>query len=103
MGEATIGSMLLVFLFLLMPIIAIRIFRSNERLLSTNSPLSLLSIIFAGIATILYFVCLVYTDKIKKLDDPTQDLINTRNWIFNSSMVSIGLCILLLLLSLKYE
>ena len=103
MGEATIGLWLVLVIFLTIPTVLIRIFRTNSDLFSPYSPLSLWAVIFSLISLVLYFACVVYTDKIKKLDDPTQDLINTRNWIFNSSMVSIGLCILLLLLSLKYE
>ena len=107
MSEANIGSWLLIFFLLVFPVFLLRIGRISNyyrtSFFSTTLPLSLCSVIFAILAACLYYVCVFYTDLIKKTAKPEQDIINTRDRIFTGSMTSIVLCIAMLLLSFKFE
>ncbi len=106
MGEATIGLWLVMFIFLLggMGLIHVNRYDAYTRPnFFTTLPLSFTSVLFSFIATFLYFICAIYTDRIKKQRNPEQTDIKMRNNLYDLSMIFIVLSFIAFLLSVKYE
>lgn len=106
MAEATIGLFFVMFIFLLGPIVFIhgnRLFNYSGSNHFTTFPVSFLSELFAIIACASYFICVLYSDKVKKLKTPDENLIKTRNMVYNVSIGFVIASLIALLLSFKFS
>ena len=106
MAEATIGLFFVMFFFLLAPISFIhtgRLFDYYGSNHFTTFPVSFASELFAIIACASYFICVLYSDKIRKQKTPDENLIKTRDMVYNVSIGFVIASLIALLLSFKFN
>ena len=106
MAEANIGLWFVMFLFLLGPIAFIhmsRLFNYSGANHFTKFPVSFAAELFAILACISYFICVLYTDRVKKQKTQDENIVKTRDMIYNVSIGFVISSLITLLLSFKFS